>query len=152
VATLSRRIAQVRALPWRQRRALVCAVLLAPGFALALRLLGLRPFRALIGAGHGSSGPNDMAVARELGEAVNTAARFSIVPVSCLARSLLLKWWLQRRGIAADLRLGARRVEGRLDAHAWVECQGSPVNDQADVALRFAAFPPSPQSSARAGH
>lgn len=47
-----------------------------------------------------------------------------------------------------DLRIGVKLDQGRLDAHAWVEADGIPINDAPDVAQRFAAFqqPLSPES------
>ena len=76
----------------------------------------------------------------DIGALVNSAARYAPGPVTCLTRSLLLRWLLRRRGIASDLRIGVQLVQGRLDAHAWVEYEGVPINDAPDVAQRFAAF------------
>ena len=57
-----------------------------------------------------------------------------------LTRSLVLGWLLQRRGVATELRIGVRLVGGVLDAHAWVEYLGVPVNDRRDVAPQFGPF------------
>lgn len=46
---------------------------------------------------------------------------------TCLPRSLALQWLLARRGVAADLCLGARKSGGPLPAHAWVEVSGEPL-------------------------
>ncbi|MBK7991648.1 MAG: lasso peptide biosynthesis B2 protein [Comamonadaceae bacterium] len=75
-----------------------------------------------------------------LGELVNIAARHTLGPRTCLTRSLLLGWLLRRRGVASDLRIGVRLTNGVLDAHAWVECDGIPVNDRPDVGAQFASF------------
>jgi hypothetical protein len=61
-------------------------------------------------------------------------------PENCLVRSLCLQWLLRRRGVASELRIGARLVGGQLESHAWVEVDGRPVNDAPDVAERYAAF------------
>jgi len=58
---------------------------------------------------------------------------------NCLPRSLALQLLLRRRGIDARLRIGARRVDSRLDGHAWIEVDGLPINENADVAE---VFPP----------
>lgn len=50
----------------------------------------------------------------------------------CLPRALLLAGLLRRRRIGADLCLGTRTV-GAFDAHAWVEIDGRPVNEAADL-------------------
>jgi hypothetical protein len=38
------------------------------------------------------------------------------------------------------LRIGVRLSEGKLDAHAWVEHTGIPINDRPDVSTDFAPF------------
>ena len=83
-----------------------------------------------------------------LGTLVNTAARHALGPATCLTRSLLLRWLLHRRGAQTDLRIGVKLDQGRLDAHAWVEAGGIPLNDSPDVAERFAPFaqPLSPEA------
>jgi hypothetical protein len=80
---------------------------------------------------------------------VRIAARYSLIPLNCLPKSLALWWLLHRQGIGSDLRIGVIPKEGRLEAHAWVEFQGVPLNDQDDVHERFAPFhetitPPEP--------
>mgnify|MGYP000718269785 CR=1 FL=1 len=51
---------------------------------------------------------------------------------------------------AAELRLGVRKAPD-LEAHAWVEVAGRPVNDDDDVRRRYAAFDRSavPRSAVR---
>ncbi len=77
---------------------------------------------------------------QKLGELVNTAAGHSPFPATCLTRSLLLVWLLNRRGVKSDLRIGVRLTQGALEAHAWVECDGIPVNDRLDVIRQFEPF------------
>ncbi len=38
------------------------------------------------------------------------------------------------------MRVGVNRESGTLNAHAWVEYLGRPVNDADDIALRFPAL------------
>ncbi len=52
---------------------------------------------------------------------VNIAALRGPFRPTCLERSLVLWWLLQRDGIQSDLRIGVRKDEGELKAHAWVE-------------------------------
>ncbi|MGM9424862.1 lasso peptide biosynthesis B2 protein [Hydrogenophaga sp. MI9] len=75
-----------------------------------------------------------------LGRAVNAAARISPFPSTCLSRSLVLMGWLTRRGIHSDLRIGVQLQQGQLHAHAWLEHQGTPINDQPEIAASFAVF------------
>lgn len=59
---------------------------------------------------------------------------------SCLEKSLVLCWLLQRRGIEAELRIGARKEKGNFEAHAWVELRGEVLNDFAGHNRGFTAF------------
>jgi len=70
----------------------------------------------------------------------NAAARHLFLPTNCLERSLVLCWLLERRGIGARLRIGARKQEGRFEAHAWVEVDGTVLNEAAEPHLHFAPF------------
>ena len=77
---------------------------------------------------------------RMTSEMVSLAAKHCPVTANCLTQSLVLWWLLRRAGFASELRLGARRGAGRFEAHAWVEVQGHPINDRADVRQRFSSF------------
>ena len=71
---------------------------------------------------------------------VRAAARYGFSPASCLEQSLALWFFLGRKGIASELRIGTRNVAGRFEAHAWVECEGEPLNETGDVHGHYAAF------------
>jgi transglutaminase superfamily protein len=63
--------------------------------------------------------------------------------VACLSRSLALARMLGRRGVATAVRIGVRTDHhGELDAHAWVEWRGCPVNDTPRALQPFAPFTP----------
>lgn len=125
---------------WEQLTLLVAAASM-PLFWLGLRAQGLPRFRAQLSRPVlAARSPEQIAAAQALGRLVNIAARHTLGPRTCLTRSLLLVWMLQRRGIGSDLRIGVSLNDGVLAAHAWVECDGIPVNDQPDVAARFASF------------
>ena len=71
---------------------------------------------------------------------VNIAGRYAPGPATCLTRSLFLSWLLRGWGVSCELRIGVRLNDGALEAHAWVEHLGMPINDADDIALRFAPF------------
>ena len=133
---------KVRALSWSERRVLVAAAAWLPLFWLALRLFGLRRIQAWLQRDKVAAIPSSLAldeVAR-IGTLVNRAALHAPFPATCLTRSLLLRWMLRRRGVASRLRIGVRLNAGALDAHAWVEFTGIPINDRPEVCKEFAPF------------
>ena len=56
---------------------------------------------------------------------------------TCLPRSLTLWTLLLRRGLPTDLRVGFRRLEGKIEGHAWVEFQGIPLNEDPGTAQTY---------------
>jgi hypothetical protein len=144
---LHRGIIRFRALSAADRRTLLMCALLLPLVGVALRTVGLARIQARV-QGSRVAAPSRMSPdeIKSLGELVNIAARHHPFPATCLSRSLLLQWLLHRRGIPSELRLGARVSDGTLFAHAWVELDGMPVNDEANVAGRFSTLKrPSPR-------
>ena len=137
------RLAQISALSPVQQRTLMAAWLWLPFFWLGLRVLGLPRLQALLQSrppAAQSAPALALSEIQALGEAVNIAARHSPFPATCLTRSLLLEWLLRRLNVISELRIGVRLTQGMLDAHAWVECEGAPVNDQPDVSAQYASF------------
>ena len=73
--------------------------------------------------------------------AVRLAARNVPCRARCLEQSLTLWYLLRRHGVPSALRIGVRKAGGQtLEAHAWVELEGRPINDRPDIALSYAAF------------
>jgi len=60
---------------------------------------------------------------------------------TCLTRSLTVWTLLLRRGLATDLRVGVRRAESGIEAHAWLELHGTPVNEDPDVVSSYGPYP-----------
>lgn len=133
-----------RALTAMQRWAVLAAIFGLPLSALSIRLLGaprvLRWASRCAATARRSSVVDEVPAARQLASAVNAVAYRRPWRANCLTRSLFLLWLLARHGIAAELVIGARLIDGVLEAHAWVTCAHQPVNDTADVASRFAPF------------
>jgi hypothetical protein len=111
---------------------LVCAC------SFGLRTLGVRRMSAWASrlARHRSNADADLTVAAAV-KALQRIACHSPAPGTCLSRSLALQRWLSQHGLESTLHLGGRLVNGALDAHAWVERNGTILNDAADVACRF---------------
>jgi Transglutaminase-like superfamily len=68
------------------------------------------------------------------------AARNFCVATNCLEQSLVLWWLLRRRGIAAELRIGAHKEFERFEAHAWVEVDSAVLNDASAEHQHFIPF------------
>jgi hypothetical protein len=87
--------------------------------------------------------PSDQALiedARDIARIQDAVSRHLIFHASCLEQSLVLWWLLGRRGIPAELRIGARKDAGRFEAHAWVELGSEVLNDSGEAHLHFARF------------
>lgn len=57
--------------------------------------------------------------------------------VACLARAIALRWWMRSAGLDARMLIGARPGEKQVASHAWVELDGSPIDDQPEHIGRF---------------
>jgi hypothetical protein len=140
-------VLRFRALPPEQQKFALAAVVGLPLTWMRLRLFGLKAFK--------DAKPRNTATralphaeAMQLALLVRAAARHSPAPSSCLTRSLVLAGLLNRRGIAATLRIGVRVAEGELLAHAWVEHAGVAIDDDQEICKRFAPFTELPPLSA----
>lgn len=141
-----RTIGKFLALPADDRRFLILAIVTLPLVGAALRLASsrrcldaLERFTPRVALGPTSSLDSHQRSARAAW-LVSVASRLPPAGPNCLARSITLWWLLRRHGISASVRIGVRRRLGRLEAHAWVEHLGHVLDDDADVADRFAPF------------
>jgi len=68
--------------------------------------------------------PEALADAQRLAELAAIAGRRGAVEASCLRQSLVVWWWLRRRGLSPQLRIGTLGSGDTFTAHAWVELDG----------------------------
>jgi hypothetical protein len=145
-AALGRAAPRLAALTPAERRLLLQAPVVLPAVALALRWGGLtRVQQRLLRPGAGVQAPGSSAERRAAAErlawCVQVASAYGPWPANCLQRSVVLCWFLHRRGLTGELRMGVRQDEdGSLDFHSWVEHDGFVLNDTRDVRERYAAF------------
>src|SRR5262249_47935492 len=78
--------------------------------------------------------------ARVIGRVIRIAAKHGLYHPTCLQKSLVLWWLLARNRIFSEIRFGARKEEGELKAHAWVECCGLTLNEDQDVCRQYPVF------------
>lgn len=134
------RLARLRELSPSHRRLLLQSSALLPVFWLGLRILGLPQMHAFTQRRPLSPGLLTPDEIRRIAGTIDKAARHSPFPQTCLTRSLLLQWLLRGRGVRSELRIGTRRAAGNFEAHAWIECDGTPMNEVSDVITHFDAF------------
>ena len=137
---LMRALTKLRALDAYEWAVLGEAVVNILSVSVRLRLVGLAPL--LEESGRPSTRQAvDCVSARRIAALVTASSRRMPIRATCLVRSLALNRMLRRRGIDSRLRIGVRLLEAsRLDAHCWVELDGVPLNDVADIASHYAAI------------
>lgn len=138
IALMISRLSKLLSMPLPQLRLLVVAALLLPVVSAGIRLGS--PLRLHGGSRRARGGLRDRHSPVVVARIVDIAANHAPFPAGCLARSLLLQRLLARQGTASALRIGVRLAGGALEAHAWVECDGTPVNDAEDVSRHYAPF------------
>lgn len=136
-----RRLRKYLALSPAGRAIVLRSLVLLPVATLLLGTRGMGHTRAwLERGGPSAAGDTSALTAREIATLVGAVA--SLLRARCLPRSLVLWHFLPDRGTSAEIRLGVTKLaDGRLSAHAWVEFDGSPLNDGLDVLERYAALP-----------
>lgn len=114
---------------------------------IGMRLTGFRRWRAMLvhlapRRGHrvDEQCATRIEAARQIARIQEATSRHLNSRASCLEKSLVLWWLLARRGIPAELRIGARKEAGRFEAHAWVEVGSVILNDSSEEHVHFAPF------------
>ncbi|HET6764919.1 MAG TPA: lasso peptide biosynthesis B2 protein [Longimicrobiaceae bacterium] len=90
-------------------------------------------------AGRGPRAPVDGGMVERTAYRVAVAAAFFPGRAVCLEQSLALYVLLRRRGVPAELALGVQPYP--FTAHAWVEVDGEPVNEDRETVDKFQRMP-----------
>lgn len=144
------RLRRFRALDRESRRIFFRAAALLPAISISLRLRGFQATQNSL-LGHtrrlnASSQDEPTRVASESARRqmavrmVNAAVRNVWRYATCLEKSLVLCRLLTRQGLRPQIRIGARTVNGRFEAHAWVEHNGMGINEPEDAHKHYAVF------------
>ncbi|HYL69091.1 MAG TPA: lasso peptide biosynthesis B2 protein [Candidatus Limnocylindria bacterium] len=114
---------------------------------LGLRITGFRRWKTIAELFTRATTPNSDAVGdakagveRDIARMAAAAAHYLPFRTNCLEQSLVLWWLLQRHGIAADLKIGARKEANRFEAHAWVEFEGGVIGGADEEHRHFVPF------------
>lgn len=131
----------------RERRDFFLGLLVLPVAVIWLRVSAFRSVQQTLEKWHGDGALTNqrddtkvLAESQSASRMLDAASRRGIVRGNCLSRSIALWWLLRRRGIPAQLRIGARKIGNQLEAHAWIEVAGHAINDSDDVQTRYAPF------------
>jgi Transglutaminase-like superfamily len=114
---------------------------------LGLRLAGFRHWKRALerlspsaNRAARAAGESQVQAAELIARMAAAAARNLFISTNCLEQSLVLWWLLRRRGISAELRIGARKELDRFEAHAWVEVDSAVLNDSNAEHRHFVPF------------
>lgn len=128
-----RRLRRFLALPGADRRGLAAAWVALAVTDVELRVVGFRRLiRHIEQPTRSRPRPpqsGDIDQARRSAMWLAVASRRHVAPAYCLHRSLSLHAKLRREGLPSELRIGVRKQDGVLRAHAWVELGGQVIND-----------------------
>jgi len=118
---------------------------LLPIVTTSLKTVGLRKTQSWLA--RNSPGPTVLSAeqtqadVRRAAQMMAVACRRYPLRSSCLPRTIVLWSLLRQRGIATDVRIGARgNSQGEFQAHAWLEWNGEVLNDVADVGRQYRPF------------
>lgn len=140
-------LAKLRMLSPAERRLLLQALLLLPLASTGLRVGGMRRTRAwLSGLTHAEA--TQALDAATVARVVRIASQRGPVRAKCLSAALTLEALLKRHGHRGELKLGVRKGQRGLEAHAWIEHDGAPLMETAGVRQRFGPLEPAPGPSA----
>jgi hypothetical protein len=138
-----------RALDSAARGLLLRGALVLPLISISVRLRGFRATQATLQSFlsflNGMVRPARASISAPAGVSrtarlVRAAAHHGFAHPTCLEESLALWWLLGRQGIAATLRIGTRKAGAQLEAHAWVEYEGTALNEGGGLHRLYAAF------------
>lgn len=113
-----------------------------PLVSISLRLLDYKRTRSLMEWMSRHPQPRVASIAEvrdadRLAQLAAMAGNRGVVKATCLRQALLVHATLRRRGLQPELKLGVRREDGGIAAHAWVELGGQRL---AQTQVDFAAF------------
>jgi hypothetical protein len=138
------RLRRFSALESRARGIFLRAAALLPLLCLSLRLRGFRKTQAFLQktlpSSKGATDNSTPECADLTIRMVRAAVRHSPGHPTCLEESLALWWLLGRQGMACELRIGVRKQNEKFEAHAWVERDGTALNEPESSHEHYAAF------------
>ena len=134
-------LAKLRRLSNAERFHLVISAALLGLFVIAVRVLPFAAVARMQSPVAYTRRTADPAVRMRIGWAVRTTANY-VPAATCLPQALAARALLRWYGEPAVLRVGvAKTDEGKLEAHAWVECQEQIIIGGFPALGRYTPFP-----------
>lgn len=132
------------ALERRARGLFLRAAVLLPLISLSLRIRGFRKTQAtlqkLLSSPNGATDASEREATSLTVRMVRAAVRHGFGHPTCLEESLALWWLLGQQGISSEMRIGVRKHNEEFEAHAWVEREGTALNEPEALHEHYAAF------------
>lgn len=134
--------ASVRDLARAERQLVVVSAVLLTLVRLLVRLRGMQRTASLLAARSDGAPRTPMpGTETRVAAAVAIVSKWRVLGATCLPTALTTWFLLRRRGVDAVLVIGAAApLGGEMSAHAWVEVDGSPLNEAADIRERFVSL------------
>lgn len=136
-----------QALSWGERWTITQSCLLLPLLNLALVGFSLRRVQRLLGKitplpTQTPLIPTAQAIqtAQQLARLVSIAAYYGPYRATCLRQALMLWWLLRWHDIDGQVRIGIQKVDEAMQAHAWVEVAGYPLQQSQQLYQTYAVF------------
>ena len=123
-----------------EAKLLLQALLLLPAFHLGLKWFGYYRINRFIDnrfpveqTGNKTNKEDALRISEITTRMVSAASRYGLYHATCLRKSIVLVYLLRKQGIESEVCIGTRRNGGTFEAHAWVEYEGTVINDRADI-------------------
>jgi hypothetical protein len=144
---MGQRINQLKLFSLSDWKILFTSSMLLAIVALSLKLTGLKQTQSLLSRKspvlRTSSPPTQLQLqeAKRIASLVCISATHGIYRTNCLKQVLVLEYYLNKKGIASTMYIGVRKnQESLLDAHAWLECAGTPLIDSKKSLQQFSSI------------
>ena len=120
---------KLRRLPWLEKTLLLRFIFCLCWVSFSIRFFGYLPTRRFLSRSISQASLHqaddfELARAQRVAKLIAIAGRHGLITATCLPQSVLLEYYLQRQHLAAKIKIGVRKADDLLDAHAWVELNG----------------------------
>lgn len=141
IIKLIRKLNSFFSLSFLEKFLLIQAIFLLPLIHLSLKLKGVKYTEKILTdlASKTKIKNQDITLVFMTAKMVKIASKYQSW-ATCLRRSLVLWYLLKKQGFDSKLCIGVRKEKGDFEAHAWVEFQGIPLNENDHLKEMFVTF------------